>query len=203
MSKASRSSVIAPAKIATLDDWVKARAKKYANLRIRETDGALLVLNPETLDMASPVKTFQRTKAIDAVEYLINGKDKELRAQAQTRMETLSKERLAKANTFNDEFREKQRTLLSKHTEWRNSESEADRIRLATEIGELQKELASLDSESRKALFPKRFIIEKEHRRIILDDDTGQKRDAAKNIFCIVNAVTDAKDREVIVAKPQ
>lgn len=200
MTRASRSATIAPSKISTLDDWVKARAKKYANLQVRESDGALLVLDPETLDSTSPVKTILRTKAIDAVEYLINGKDKELRAQAQTRMESLSKERFAKSTAAADEFREKQRILLSKHTEWVHSESEVDRIRLATEIGELQKELALHDGESRRALFPKRYILEKELRRVLLDDDSGQKREAARNIFCIINATTDAKDREVSVA---
>ncbi len=200
MSRASRLPTIAPAKIETIDDWIKGKAKKYANLVIRDADGALLVLNPETLDSTSPVKTIQRTKAIDAIDYLNNGRNKELRVQSQTRMDTLAKERHAKAAPANDQFREKERQLLAKHVEWKVAEQLSDKIRIATEIGILQKELSALDNESRQALFPKRFLQEKEFKRIILDDDTGQKRFAQKNVFVINTAQTDAHDRAIAVS---
>ncbi len=200
MSRASRLPTIAPAKIETIDDWIKGKAKKYANLVIRDADGALLVLNPESLDITSPVKTIQRTRAVDAIDYLNNGRNKELRVQSQTRMETLAKERLAKAAPANDQFREKERELLAKHAEWKVAEVPSDKIRIATEIGVLQKELSTLDNESRQALFPKRFLQEKEFKRVILDDDTGQKRFAQRNVFVINTAQTDAHDRAIAVA---
>jgi hypothetical protein len=196
MSRA-RSAFIHPNKIETIDDWIKGTAKRYGNLILRKSDGAMLVLDPTTLDASAPVKTFPRTKAIDAIAYLNTGDVPQLREQAATRMATLTSERNAAVETTNEVFRAKEKELLEKHQQWRNAETESDRTIVATEIGILQKELATLDTQRRQATFPKRYILEKEMKRIILDDDTGQKRTAQRTVFGVNYAMTDAKDREI------
>lgn len=198
MSRA-RSAFINPAKIETVGDWIKGTTKRYGNLVMRKTDGAMLVLDPMTLDASAPVKTFPRTKAIDAIAYLNQGQVAQLREQAATRMTTLTSERNAAVKNTNEVFRAKEKELLEKHQQWRNAENDGTRSSVATEIGILQKELAELDTQRRQETFPKRYVIEKEMKRVILDDDTGQKRIAQRTVFGVNHATTDAKDREILL----
>jgi hypothetical protein len=199
MVGASRSAFIHPNKVTNVDDWIKGTAKRYGNLILRPSDGAMLVLDPTTMDVSSPVKTFERTKAIDAIGYLNQGADPQLREQSATRMATLASERSAATESINELFRAKERELLERHSQWKLAENSAIRSSLATEIGSLQKDLAELDLQRRQATFPKRYILEKELKRIVLDDDSGMKRTAQRSVFAVNNATTDAKDRAILL----
>jgi hypothetical protein len=192
-------SFLQPAKVTNIDDWIKGAAKRYGNLILRDSDGAMLVLDPATMDVSAPAKIFPRTKAIDAIAYLNQGTDAQLREQAATRMATLSSSRSSETEAFNEQFRAKEKELLEKHQQWKLAEHSAARGAIATEIGTLQHELSELDKARRQATFPKRYLIEKEMKRVVLDDDTGQKRLAQRSVFGVNLATTDAKDREILL----
>lgn len=192
-------SFVQPAKVTNTDDWIKGAAKRYGNLILRDSDGAMLVLDPVTQDVSAPAKIFPRTKAIDAIAYLNQGADPQLREQAATRMTALTSSRSTETESLNEQFRAKEKELLEKHQQWKLAEQSAARGAIATEIGVLQHDLSELDKARRQATFPKRYLIEKEMKRVVLDDDTGQKRMAQRSVFGVNLATTDAKDREILL----
>jgi hypothetical protein len=148
-----------PDQITDLTSWCTYSKKGYKNVVQRHRDGALVVLTPGTTDVENAVKEFYPAKAIDAIAYLNAPEtNAELRVQAGTRMETLTRERAVKIAAANTAFRQQETALLAKVREWKVTEDEGIKQLIVGEIGHMQKELEALDLARRQVQYPNRFI---------------------------------------------
>lgn len=201
MAARTRGRTIDPERIVDIPTWIRYYST-YTNLVQRPSDGALLVLKPGDADISNPVKEFQLTKAVDALSYINQGADPELRVQAATKLEILAKERATKAETINAVYRQKERELLQKHREWKQAAGTPDlglRTLLATEVGVLQKELRDLDTERRETLYPYRSIHQLIVSKDVIDYESRDSRKVEYPIFCGVGQTTVSKDRTLFL----
>jgi hypothetical protein len=195
-----RGPTIAPDRITNVDSWIQ-YSKRYANVVRRSRDGALLVLNPANMDLENPAKEIPLTKAVDAIAYIVQGSDPNIRAQAATRLETVRSERNSAVQSINGTIREKQLALMQAHREWTAAASQGNSAASATiaaDIGQLQKELADLDKRRQETRAPHRFIQSRHLNRMAIDYETKDER--AISIHCLNLLDTVASDRVVQIA---
>jgi hypothetical protein len=106
---------------------------------------------------------FKPSRGVDAIATLVSGKESELRARAQTRMEDIAQKRVENAAPYVHEFEQLQKQLLEAVTEWKSTSDSGSRVLAATRVGALQKQLAEVDEMRSKALYPNMYVAKYAH----------------------------------------
>lgn len=193
---------VAPEKIANIDDWLRFYKQKYGNLVQNSKDGTLLVLDPTTMDVSSPVKTIKFGKAIDAIAY-INGSNPnmELRAQCQSKMEAITAERQQAVQSLQNEYLSVEKSLLETVRMWKSIDPDdlSTRATLAREIGGYQTRLRELDESMRTVKNPHRFIQDIELSRMMIDYTTRDERKVPYSVYKTVQLQTMPVERSIVV----
>jgi hypothetical protein len=184
---------IDPSRVSNIDNWFTFYKQKYANLVKRSVDGALLVLDPETLNRKSPVKIFEIPKGIDAITAMQNP---ELRAQASTHLEELRGKRQEMIQQTFAEYKDVETQLLEKIAEWRQTEP-GTRIQLANEIGALQAKLEERNRAVEQAKYPHRFIQSDKLSRMTINYETRDERMTPFQVHRAVLYQTMPADRSI------
>jgi hypothetical protein len=156
-----------PSKINDNTTWVQYYNAKYANLRIREKDGAYLVYDPtkyktnplKTLS-EEPVKVINVKKGYDAIVLANVGSTKELRDKGGEKLRTLETSAKGIFDELTKTYKMNESSLLEKIDEVKITEDLVERVKLIKEIGKLQHELAVLDEKRSNVLYPVRMLID-------------------------------------------
>lgn len=194
-----RGPTIAPERVTDISTWIQ-YSKRYVNVVRRSRDGALLVLNPANMDFENPAKEIPVTRAVDAIAYVTQGSDPNIRAQSATRLETVQSERNTAVASINESIRAKQMELLQSHREWTAASSQGDAnvaATIAVSIGQLQKELADLDRKRQETRYPHRFLQSRQLARMAIDYETKDERIFSVQCLNLMNTV--AADRLVLL----
>lgn len=187
---------IDPAKIHSADQWLTEYAKLYSNLLFRPSDNTMLVLNPSTLDVKSPVAKFKQVgTGIDALIGVTSNNEK-VRASSEAHLEALQKIRHDAVDVATQTFRDIEQVLLKAVAGWRNASEDGVRTDLLTQIGQLQVDMARLDDQRRHARYPHRYITNISIPRQMTHPET---RDESKlELFRTVHMTTNPNDRLIV-----
>jgi hypothetical protein len=188
-----------PDRISNIDDWLRSYKQKYANLVVRESDGALLVLGPSEMDRESPVKTFTLTKAVDAISATIGNTEAVTAATAGAHLSAATKARHEATTAADAAYRTAEKQMLEAVVMWRTSDSPAARTSAALEVGRLQRELQTLDERRQEARYPQRFIQSVNLPRMVINYDTRDERLIPHPVFHSIQATTNVAERTIPV----
>jgi hypothetical protein len=182
---------IDPKKVTTLEKWVQYN-KSYGNV-VMGPNNTFLVLDPESLDMENPIKTFTIGQAVDAIVAI---QDSGLQEQALRILETGQEQRIAAVAEVNQAYREKEQELLKTILIWKTTAEAAAKSLLADSIGILQKELADLDTARRQAKYPHRYILEEKRLpRMVLNYATRDARVIQHSVYRTIPQTTLTQER--------
>jgi hypothetical protein len=156
-----------PAKINDATTWVQYYNARYANLQIREKDGAYLVYDP-TNYKKDPIKTISEEpakvinvkKGYDAIVLANFGTTKELRDKAGEKLHALETSAKGKYDELTKEYKLVESSLFEKIDEMKITEDLLSRVKLIKEIGKLQHELALIDEKRSNARYSVRMLID-------------------------------------------
>jgi hypothetical protein len=176
--------------------WYFYKKKNYVNLLQRE-DGALLVLDPKTMDPQTPAKTFLRKKGqSDALVAVYN---EELRATAAAHMDALEATRKEASDAAGKAFREAEQEMLAAVAEWRVQTNTSDRTVAAKRVGALQAQLVALDEARRQAAYPQRFVRSEKLSYVALDYTLHKESAVPYAIYVTKHLQSSAADRLIEV----
>lgn len=194
--KVAKQRTIPPDSVTDKAKWYFYKKKNYANLVQRE-DGALLVLDPKTLDPQTPAKTFLRKKGqADALVAVYN---EELRASATAHMTTLEEARREATDAAGKAFREVEQEMLATVAEWRLQANPSDRAVAAKRVGALQAQLVALDEARRNAAYPQRFVRNEKLSYMALDYTLHKESAVPYAVYVTKHLQSSAADRLIEV----
>jgi hypothetical protein len=182
---------IDPDRVGNADAWLRYFKQGYSNLVQRDNDSALLVLSPTTPTVDNPVKTFALQRGQDA---RLAMSDEELRATAQSHLDSLRSKQRSAMSAADEEYRSKESELLSAIQEWKQMTDPTLRGVAARTIGGLQKELAALDERRSQTANAVRTIQSRELMRVAFDPDTRDMRKLAYPVFTAFTSQFSTKD---------
>jgi len=155
-----RRRTIDPARVETIDEWLKFYEQRYTNLRL-DDGGYLSVYDPA--DSKKLVKRITLKKGVDAAQVLASSDTSKLRADAITSYDELRASKKTAIAIASAEYVEKEAELLVQSHLWEQSRDTAQRATLARQIGVLTRELEQLDKKLQDATYSRRTIRENEN----------------------------------------
>jgi hypothetical protein len=187
---------IEPARVETLDDWIKYHEQDYTNL-ILDAGGHFSVY--DTADSKKLVKRILPKKGIDAIQLLGSSASSELRANAVTKYDELLREKERSVHTISAEYVAKEAELLQQTTLWNQSQDIAQRATLARQIGTLSQELAELDTKRQNAIYANRYKLTCPATYEMLDYTTRNPTDIGFYLAYMRSEYIDKSDRIIAV----
>lgn len=149
--------------VKNFDSWIVAyKDRKQPTLRMRPTDGALLVVDAK--DPSKILREFPVQRGDDLLTLLQSTTPPGLEA-----IQTSRKERIEVAK---EEVQRIEKELLTKIEERVATKDTLPRIELTRKIGELQRNLAIASSSLQDAIIPYRYAIDVEVLQNVLDPET-------------------------------
>ena len=152
--------------IKNFDSWMLAyKDRKQSTLRMRPTDGALLVLDAK--DLSKVLREFPVGRGDDLLTLLHSSTPPDVQAIKEARSEKIE---IAK-----EEVQQIEKQLLTKIEERRAIKETLPRIEITRKIGELQQALAKASCVLQDAIIPYRFATDVEVIQNVLDPETNKK----------------------------
>jgi len=149
--------------VKNFESWILAyKDRKQPTLRMRPTDGALLVVDPK--ESSKVFREFPVRRGDDLLSLLQTTIPPELNAIQTARTEKIE---IAK-----EEVQQIEKELLTKIEERRAIKDIVPRIALTRKIGELQQNLAKASCRLQDAIVPSRYAMQVEVLQNVLDPDT-------------------------------
>lgn len=151
-----------PDMVNTLDDWLRYRKRKAANVIVGH-DGALLVLDPAITDKAAALESAKRiefTKGYDAIAVLANPhSSSELRAAAQNTLAAARAAQQQKVDAAVAAFQNTEREMLEATEQWKIADP-STRATFARQVGARMYACAEADTYMRETEYPYRSIVD-------------------------------------------
>lgn len=197
-AKKRNAKVIDPKKITDSFLWADAYKSGYRNIQFGD-NGELLVLNT---DLTGTEKTIPHKLGYDST--IVLSSTKELRApvssvyvKAIAKQDELDKQISVNTKEALESFLETEHTLLETASQWESELDTSKRRNLAFQMGEHTKALQLADENLRKAMYPRRYNIDYEIERKMVNPESRDERKMLIN--AVVLQRTDPSMREFTV----
>jgi len=175
--------------VKNFDSWMVAyKDRKQPTLRMRPTDGALLVVDGK--DPSKVLREFPVQRGDDLLTLLQTSTPPTLQAIQAARTEAIE---LAK-----EDMQRIEKQLLTKIEERRAIKETLPRIEITRTIGKLQQDLAKASTILQDAIIPYRSAIEVEVLQNVLDSDT--KKLSYKTISVVQTLPYTFEERSIPIA---
>jgi hypothetical protein len=147
------------------DSWIRFyKDRRQSTLRMRPTDGALLVMDSKEPSKVS--REFPMRRGYDLISLFQQRRHID---QATATLESIQTARQEKKDLALEEIHRIEKELLAKVEERRVTNDPVSRIEITRKVGELQKELAAASDAFEKVVVPICYSVEMEHNEKLMN----------------------------------